>query len=81
MNLGVMRQKIEVGGHPAAVAQWQSTGGSSQRCPRLDSRRLPAFSLLSIFYRSKIVHESYSSHDMIKEQCCLLCIVFNFRLS
>ena len=33
----------------AVVAQWQSTGGSSQRCPRFDSRRLPAFSLSSIF--------------------------------
>ena len=38
--------KIEVGGHLTVVAQWQSTGGSSQRCPGLDSRRLPAFSLL-----------------------------------
>ena len=34
-----------VGGCPAVVAQytWQSTGGSSQRCPGFDSRRLPAF--------------------------------------
>ena len=32
-----------------AVAQWQSTGGSSQRCPGFDSRWLPAFSLSSIF--------------------------------
>ena len=31
------------GGCPAVVAQWQSTGGSSQRCPGFDSRRLPAF--------------------------------------
>ena len=31
------------------MAQWQSTGGSSQRFPGFDSRRLPAFSLSSIF--------------------------------
>ena len=34
---------VRVGGCPAVVAQWQSTGGSSQRCPGFDSRRLPAF--------------------------------------
>ena len=31
------------------LAQWQSTGGSSQRCSGFDSQRLPAFSLSSIF--------------------------------
>ena len=31
------------------VAQWQSTGSSSQRCTEFDTRRLPAFSLSSIF--------------------------------
>ena len=36
-------------GCPAVVAQWQSTGGSSQRCPGFDSRRLLAFPLSSIF--------------------------------
>ena len=41
--------KIEVGGHLTVVGQWQSTGGSSQRSPGLDSQRLPAFSLPSIF--------------------------------
>ena len=40
---------VRAGGCPAVVAQWQSTGGSSQRCPGFDSRRLPAFSLSSIF--------------------------------
>ena len=34
---------MRAGGCPAVVAQWQSTGGSSQRCPGFDSRRLPAF--------------------------------------
>ena len=33
----------------AVVAQWQSTEGSSQRCPGFDSCRLPVFSLTSIF--------------------------------
>ena len=32
-----------VGGCPAAVAQWQRTGGSSQRCPGFDSWQLLAF--------------------------------------
>ena len=41
--------KIKVGGHPTVVSQWHSTGSSSQKCPGLDSQRLPAFSLLSIF--------------------------------
>ena len=40
---------MRAGGCPAVVAQWQSTGGSSQRCPGFDSRWLPAFSLSSIF--------------------------------
>ena len=34
---------MRVGGRPAVVAQWQNTGGSSQRCPGFDSRQLPAF--------------------------------------
>ena len=34
---------VRAGGCPAVVAQWQSTGGSSQRCPGFDYQRLPAF--------------------------------------
>ena len=33
------------GGCPAVVAQWQSTGGSSQRCPGFKSWRLSDYSL------------------------------------
>ena len=40
---------VRAGGCPAVMAQWQSTGGSNQRCPGFDSRQLPAFSLSSIF--------------------------------
>ena len=29
--------KIEVSGHPTVVSQLQSTDGSSQKCPGLDS--------------------------------------------
>ena len=36
---------VKAGGCLAVVAQWQSTGSSSQRCPGFDSRQLPAFSL------------------------------------
>ena len=36
---------VRAGGCPAVVAQWQSTGGSSQRCPGFDSQRLLVFSL------------------------------------
>ena len=37
---------VRVGGRPAVVAQWQSTGGSSQRCPGFDCRlfHFPLFS-------------------------------------
>ena len=34
---------VRVGGCPAVVAQWQSTGGSSERYPGFDSQRLRAF--------------------------------------
>ena len=40
---------IEDCGCPAVVAQWQSTGGSSQRCPGFDSWRLLAFSHFPLF--------------------------------
>ena len=40
---------VGVGGCPAVVAQWQSTGSSSQRCPGFDSRRLPAFFHFRLF--------------------------------
>ena len=37
---------VRVGGCPAVMAQWQSTGGSSQKwCRGFDSRPLPAFPL------------------------------------
>ena len=34
---------VRVGGCLPVVAQWQSTGCTSQRCPGFDSRQLPAF--------------------------------------
>ena len=37
-----------MGGCPVAVAQWQSTGGSSQKCPGFDSWRLLAFRYFSL---------------------------------
>ena len=40
---------VRVSGCLAVMAQWQNTGGSSQRCPGFDSWQLPAFSLSSIF--------------------------------
>ena len=38
---------VRIGGHPAIVAQWQSTGGSSQRYPGFDSRLAGLFTFLS----------------------------------
>ena len=35
-----MYRIVKAGGCPAVVAQWQNTGGSSQRCPGFDSWRL-----------------------------------------
>ena len=50
MNFAVHIERIvRVGGCLAVMAQWQSTGSSSQKCPGFDSRQLPAFSLSSIF--------------------------------
>ena len=46
---------------------WQSTGGSSQRCPGFDSQQLPSFSLSSIF-------ASYSDQ---KWQDCHFCLFYN----
>ena len=42
---------------------------------------LQQLKLLQGLHRQKIVYVSYSSHDKIKEQCCLLCIVLNFGQS
>ena len=36
---------VRVGGCPGVMVQWQSTGGSSQRCPGFNSQRLPDLSL------------------------------------
>ena len=47
--LPVQYMYVKDGGHPVVVAKWQSTGGSSQRCPGFDSWRLPAFSLFLYF--------------------------------
>ena len=41
---------MRAGGCPAVVAQWQSTGGSSQRYPGFDSRRLPTFFTFLYFH-------------------------------
>ena len=45
--LSCIQRIVRVTGCPAVVAQWQRTGGSSQKCPGSRyTRRLPAFSLL-----------------------------------
>ena len=36
---------VRIGGCPAIVAQWQSTGGSSQMCPGFNSQQLLATGL------------------------------------
>ena len=46
---------VRVGGCWAVLAQWQSTGGSSQRCPGWDSQGMlafPQFSSLQIHFNS-----------------------------
>ena len=48
---------VPVGGCPAVVAQWQSTGGSSQMCPGFDSRRLPARAAERAEQREKLARE------------------------
>ena len=73
---------VRVAGCPAVVAQWQSTGGSSQRCPGFDSRRLPAFFTFLYFrlitsnflyfqlearYSQHIPHSPIHSHSRVRE--------------
>ena len=44
-----VKRILRAGGCPAVVAQWRNTGGSSQKCPGFDSRRLSPFSLSFFF--------------------------------
>ena len=68
----------------ALMAQWQSTGGSSQRCPWFNSQWLPVFSLSSVFDLNSlmiivamaiwftVLHESrYKLHTVPLEWFCL----------
>ena len=50
----IHRGFVRVGGCPSVVAQWHSTGSSSQRCPGFDSQWLPAFSISSILPSSHL---------------------------
>ena len=61
-------QKILSTGLLAVVAQWQSTGGSSQRCPGFDSRRLPAFSfpLFSPHNTACVAYQGYNAGLLTK---------------
>ena len=67
---------VRVGGHPAVMAQWHTTGGSSQRCPGVNSQRLPAFSCSSIFALS---HLNPAWGEMLWASCYyILCDVTEF---
>ena len=54
-----MKQKLKCVAHiedcegscPAVVAQWQSTGGSSQRCHVFDSHAVPAGLFTFLYFR------------------------------
>ena len=63
-----------VGGCPAVVAQWQSTGGSSQGCPGFDSWRLPAFFTFLYFHliTSKFLYYTIEQHTS-----SILCLAFS----
>ena len=60
---------VRVGGRPTVVAQWQSTGGSSKRCPGFDSWWLPTFLLSSIFIYFQ--HEARCSEQAVSPSSCL----------
>ena len=69
---------MRVGGCPAVIAQWQSTGGSSQRCPGFDSRRLPAF-FTFLYFRpitSNFLYYSIVYFDCITAFKVLQCRTF-----
>ena len=57
---------VRVGGCPAVVAQWETTGGSSQKCPGFDSRRLPAFLTFPSIFTS--LHPDSFMHKMVQLQ-------------
>ena len=46
LKIEYIQWNVRVGGHPTVVAQWQNTGGSSQRGLWFDSQRLLAYSFL-----------------------------------
>ena len=76
--LPVQYMYVKDGGHLVVVAKWQSTGGSSQRCPGFDSWRLPAFSLFSIFTHNMQIFAGYNTMVVLKPDtslvdvtCCL----------
>ena len=60
---------MRAGGCPAVMAQWQSTGGSSQRCPRFDSRRLPTFFTFFYFHliTSKFIYYGVSMLQIMSD--------------
>ena len=55
--------KIEVGGHPAVVGPWQSSGGSNQRCLGFDSWRLCC--VYQNYNTSVYVSLSQQNHEML----------------
>ena len=71
----VAGSRIQAGCCPAVVAQWQSTGGSSQRCPGFDS--WPAFSLSSIYFcliTSKFCPDQFNIFIMfLSPHCHIAC--------
>ena len=61
-------EDCEAGGCLAVMTQWQSTGGSSQKCLGFNSQRLTAFSLSLIF-----ASYSFISKTLFLYNCSDLC--------
>ena len=70
--------KVRVGGCPVAVAHWQSTGGSSQRCPGFDSQRLPAFYTFLCF---RLITSKFLMRNNPFDQTHFFCFTFILHTS
>ena len=60
----------------AVVAQWQNTGGSSQRCPGFDSWRLTGLAMMgkSFYWRALCTKPDEESQNALKTLQIKVCL-------
>ena len=67
---------MRVGGRPAVAAQWQNTGGSSQRCPGFDSWWLPGLAMMgrNFYLRALCTKPDEESQNALKTLQIKICL-------